>query len=174
MAELELELLDVFVRFPLARFSVYTQVQQQVLSAQAARIQHLLDQALSGGTVQGPVLNDVHGQFWLWTLGAYEVVRTMDQHAACFDAVYASKVGEFKRWLVRLRVPFAKQELAGLKNSQLSTEASIAKFDFQNRDFAFDVRGELYWVREAIGRFLALMTGASVEVVLQPMHGGRN
>jgi hypothetical protein len=52
----------------------------------------------------------------LWILGAYEVVRTLDQRArnrSLFDSQNRERIQSLKRRINRLRVPLAKLEPAG-------------------------------------------------------------
>jgi hypothetical protein len=47
---------------------------------------------------------------WLWTLGAYEVVRTMCQAPACFSPSSMRELSALKVELERVRVPNTKLE----------------------------------------------------------------
>ena len=163
--------MDSLEHHPLARFSIYTYLQQQVLEQTSAKLCKLLDNAfIAECCVSGSAVNEVYGQFWLWTLGAYEMVRTMAQHKSCFAPQYAEEVLVIKQRLATLRIPFAKQELKGRRRSALNAEASIAQVDATRRDAAFIIDGECYWIRVELERFQQLLDCASTENVLQPME----
>lgn len=163
--------MDIFERFPLALFSAYTQVQCQILESQRNRVLDDLDLAFPlEGSVHGPSLNEAYGNFWLWTLGAYEVARTMAQHRHCFSSNYADQLVQTRKRLAIYRVPFAKQELQGKAGSSLIAEASIGTIDIKKRDFAFIVGSERFWVRDEMSAFGDLLAAASLREVLHPIH----
>ena len=65
-----------------------------------------------------------YGQFWLWVVGAFEVVRTMAGAKACFSQRVKDELGPLKKTLAFLRMPFAKQEYPG-GGKKIGTEASV-------------------------------------------------
>ena len=77
-----------------------------------------LDNRTSGqfGESQSMLFFDEHiCQSYLWILGAYEVIRTLDQRArrhSLFDSQTRGRIRELKRRFNRLRVPLAKLETA--------------------------------------------------------------
>jgi hypothetical protein len=92
---------------PLAAFSFYLAGRHQVLLTVAAEIVgHLdtIDAATSGPRTRASDL------MWLWTLGAYEVVRTMCQSEACFTPGFYRSIAALKLDLERVRVPNTKME----------------------------------------------------------------
>ena len=91
--------------------------------------------------------------FWFWTLGAYEVTRTMDQHsAACFSNRLQKNIKTQKKILVELRVPFAKQEYAGegRKGSLSSLTSARLHGDF---GFGYIIKGERYLSNDVVASF---------------------
>jgi hypothetical protein len=86
---------------PLAAFSFYLSGRAQVLLALAAEIGAHLDAGERGRA------SDL---MWLWTLGAYEVTRTMCQAQACFSPRFYREVSALKADLERVRVPNTKME----------------------------------------------------------------
>ncbi|MDL5502258.1 MAG: hypothetical protein QSU88_03485 [Candidatus Methanoperedens sp.] len=47
---------------------------------------------------------------WFWTLGAYEVIRTMWQAEDCFSENFFKKFSELKNDLAKVRMPSSKME----------------------------------------------------------------
>lgn len=86
---------------PLAAFSPYLAGRHQVLLAVAAEVLRHLDAA------DRPRASDL---MWLWTLGAYEVTRTMCQAHACFSPQFYRPLADLKHALERVRVPSTKME----------------------------------------------------------------
>src|SRR4051794_19183463 len=103
---------------PLLMFSLYTQDQADALRELGDEILRLLalNQA-KDGTAQndGPRFIRANNLFWFWVLGAYEVLRTMAGHSACFTPPVATDITALKQKLAKIRVPFAKQELRNNK-----------------------------------------------------------
>lgn len=54
---------------------------------------------------------------WFWTLGAYEVVRTMSQAKKCFSESAMIRINETKKHFARARMPAAKMEPERKKRS---------------------------------------------------------
>lgn len=96
---------------PLVKFSRYLAGRHRVLLGIAAEIRDHLDAC-------GP--DEAHARsksrarasdlMWLWTLGAYEVVRTMCQAPMCFAPTVMREVSALKAELERVRVPNTKME----------------------------------------------------------------
>lgn len=86
---------------PLAAFSPYLSSRDQLLRAFAGEILRHLDAA------DRPHASDL---MWLWTLGAYEVTRTMCQARDCFSPRFFRQLADLKLDLERVRVPTTKME----------------------------------------------------------------
>lgn len=158
-------------RDPILVFSFYTHIQIVTLRETATRLRAELDDSIGDGTADGEGLNRAYGLFWLWTLGAYEVVRTMDQAQRCFSATAAQRIGHYKRRIAKVRVPFAKLELAG-KRQPVSAELSITGFDFASRDLRFDIDGSAVSPRRLIEDFENLIESITRQDVLADHRTG--
>jgi hypothetical protein len=91
----------------LVRFSRYLAGRDRVLWAMAGEIVGLLDTCESG---REPARGRASDLMWLWTLGAYEVVRTICQARGCFAGRFYGEVAELKAALERVRVANTKME----------------------------------------------------------------
>lgn len=92
---------------PLAAFSVYLAGRHQVLLSISREIVDHLDACGSGTSEARRRASDL---MWLWTLGVYEVVRTMCQARVCFSASFYVAISDLKFELERVRVPSTKME----------------------------------------------------------------
>jgi hypothetical protein len=70
---------------------------------------------------------------WLWTLGAYEVVRIICQAKGCFSEKTLDQLTQLKKTLSSVRMPAAKMEKAG-KKVPVSSNRSPSGWDIANRD----------------------------------------
>lgn len=86
---------------PLAAFSPYLAGRHRVLVTIAAEIVEHLDAAAR------PRASDL---MWLWTLGAYEVARTMCQARDCFAPALHREFTDLKLALEQVRVASTKME----------------------------------------------------------------
>ncbi len=102
-------------------------------------------------------INNVYGLFWLWTLGAYEVVRTMTQARSSFSATVHEKLLNYKHKISKIRIPFAKQEYQG-KKRPIFNEASIHGMNGTKGDMSFQVEGTEYSTRSLMEEFRTLMS----------------
>ncbi len=144
---------------PLLGFSFHTANQNGILKALGTEIIDILNISVSDnkdGSIRVERFSEVYGKFWLWTLGAFEVVRTMVSAKVCFSDDVQKQLLSFKNKLVKLRIPFAKQQLAGRKEA-IRGEASISGFDGKKKDFFFTIGDEEYWVREIIQEFNSMV-----------------
>jgi hypothetical protein len=105
-------------------FSIYTEVQVTALREQGLKLE-----ALSADWETGTIsnLHEYYGLFWLWLLGAYEVVRTMAQHKHCFSVAVQDEIQVTKQELAAARMPFAKQE-AQYSGEPIYNELSVVGF----------------------------------------------
>ncbi|HEU5117010.1 MAG TPA: hypothetical protein VFT74_10130 [Isosphaeraceae bacterium] len=144
---------------PLLMFSCYTEIQRQIVEELGREILASLDAIISseGGAVQirdAIAVHQTYGRFWLWVLGAYEIVRTMcsPEGRTCFTPGVATELEILKRRLSILRMPFAKQQLRR-KHEPVSAEPSISSFSASPPDLRFEAEGEGHSARELIVEF---------------------
>jgi len=97
--------------YPLAAFSFYLSGRNQVLLSIAEEIGKNLDAAdSSAGSFPAGPRTRASDLMWLWTLGAYEVIRTMCQAKECFAARFYTAIADLKIDLERVRIPNTKME----------------------------------------------------------------
>lgn len=93
---------------PLAAFSMYLSGRNDLLLALGREILELLDTPEQTGALERR--SRASDRMWLWTLGAYEVTRTMCQSRLCFSDRFFAAVSGLKNDLERVRVPNTKME----------------------------------------------------------------
>ncbi len=158
---------------PLAKFSIYTQIQVKHLWKLSIEIFELLDHSMSDGAFyvgEENNLNHLYGDFWLWVIGSYEVARTISQYSTCFSETYAAEVLAFKRQIVGLRIPFAKLELQGRSNQPIKNEGSIYSMDIQKKDMYFRVEEKIFSVRSLISEFNHITKNVKLADVLYDLR----
>lgn len=94
---------------PLTAFSIYLSGRNQVLLTLAAEIAEKLDACIADSVAHEPRAR-ASDLMWLWTLGAYEVTRTICQARECFSDRFYRDVAALKLDLERVRVPNTKME----------------------------------------------------------------
>lgn len=94
---------------PLAAFSPYLAGRHRVLLTIAAEVARHLD-TCDGDGLPTTARERASDLMWLWTLGAYEVTRTMCQAQACFAPRFYRELSHLKADLERVRVASAKME----------------------------------------------------------------
>lgn len=130
---------DIFAQYhkerPLLEFSVYTNTQIELLNKLESEINSMMAQRRDA-----QVINDIYGSFWLWVLGAYEVVRTMSQARSSFTPEVTQRLKDYKRKIAKIRIPFAKQEYHG-RNRPIFNEASMSGMNTETGDMFFRIEG---------------------------------
>jgi hypothetical protein len=120
-------------REPLVAFSNYLCGRVYALVAIADEIIENLDQVVRHDGVDGHRFDRAEVLMWLWTLGAYEVVRTMCQARSCFSDRAWSDLNSLKQTLSAVRMPAAKMEKLG-KKVPVTSDRSPCGWDIENRD----------------------------------------
>ena len=170
LAEAEAEKVqEILKKNPLLAFSIYTHSQVQFLEQTASKIETILEEGIEGNTIQGGCFTEAYGLFWLWVLGAYEVVRTMSQNGECFDQGLRDRIAEIKCYLKRLRIPFAKQELPRWNRKDqvrpIWGELSVTDIDTENKDLRFRIEDRPLSARNSLERFRKFISSIELTCV---------
>jgi len=142
---------------PIDRFSFYTQHHITILTRVGQEIEDLLDEAVDGDTISHGEFERAYGLFWLWVLGAFEVIRTMFAARKCFSTDIQNSLKASKKRLVQIRTPMAKQEYTRPKEN-IRGELSVSEFNADTKDFCLSIKDEKYWARALIREFNQLMS----------------
>ena len=143
----------MFRRSPLMAFSPLTQLQIQCLEEVAIEIEDLLAESmLDPENANGNLINRSYSRMWLWLLGAYEVLRTMAEAKQCFSIQFHARLLDEKRHFAEIRMPLAKQEYRGKKDSAWR-DGFLIGINPQTRDSLFAINGIEYSAQDLITRF---------------------
>lgn len=146
---------ELYKQKPLLVFSVYTQVQADFL----VKLGKELDKKLQSYNNVISGFGDTYGHFWLWLLGAYEVIRTLAQHTDSVDPDFVEELNELKRYLAEVRMPFAKQQYRG-RGGKIGPDLSVVSIQ---QDLEFVIGGKSFSARTVIDRvvtfFLSIEPG---------------
>ena len=164
---------DIIRERPLTRFSLYTHLQSEVVRKLG---RDLLDRFNCDPGVWNNSLTipETYGSFWLWVIGAFEIVRTMTQrgNSQPFDDATLAHLDSLKSQLELVRIPFTKQELPKVKgvsqkkNLPVGGEPSIAGIGQYPPDMVFSVNGRQISARQLIHRFEDTFSAIRAENVL--------
>ena len=150
---------------PLARFSRYLATRHQVLIAIADEILDRLDAADPARA------SDL---MWLWTLGAYEVTRTIAQSPACFSPSFHRAVSDLKAELERVRVPTTKLERVRYDRRQPATPIDSDRppdaWDPARRDLSVGDPADSFSARHLVSRYRDVLAAASDDDIRAPHH----
>ncbi len=115
-------------------FSFYLSERNNVLLSVSDEIIENLDKGFANNSEDCDLIGHASTLMWFWTLGAYEVVRTMCQAKICFSENFYEKILELKNDLAKARMPSAKMEKKGKKNMPVSSNRSPDGWDITNKD----------------------------------------
>jgi len=124
---------QIVERDPLIAFSHYLCGRVHLLLAVADEIVENLDAGFSGESIDGGHVERAESLMWLWTLGAYEVVRTMCQAKVCFTPRAFDELNQLKKFLAAVRMPAAKMEKPRT-STPVNSNRSPAGWDVARRD----------------------------------------
>jgi hypothetical protein len=153
---------------PLLIFSFYTVNQIGTLQSLGNEITEMLNASITvqeNGEIRFEKFTKLYGLFWLWTLGAYEVIHTMASAKGCFLINVRQRLEKLSKKLAKIRAPFAKQKISGLE-IPTPGEPSVSGIDGKKKDISFFIQGETYWARSLINEFSELVKSIRREDVL--------
>jgi hypothetical protein len=148
----------MFEKSPLLAFSFATAGQASYLIELGVD----LCSVMSEWTDEISNINDVYYKYWLWLLGAYEIVRTMDENKACFAEGRHDDIKALKIHLAEMRIPFAKQQLRGNSNPA-TKELSVCVID---NDIGFEIKGRIFSAVDTIEMFKEFVLSIQLEHVI--------
>jgi len=155
-------------RDPLIAFSFYLDGRKSVLIAVANEVVENLDGGFSGPAVDGGRITRADDLMWLWTLGAYEVIRTMCQAKECFAESVRRELGSLKLELAAARMPAAKMERARTSTPVPSSRSSSG-WDVANRDLLVgDPTSTTISARRLLSRFQQVVSSIRPSDILKP------
>lgn len=98
---------------------------------------------------------------WLWTLGAYEIVRTMCQAPRCFEPALLKTLYSLKADLERVRVPNTKMERVKYDRKAPSvavpSDRAADMWDEAERDLLVSDPSDFFSSRSLLGRYADVM-----------------
>ncbi|WP_074766556.1 hypothetical protein [Magnetospirillum fulvum] len=118
---------------PLLAFSFYLSGRVNVLLDLGDDIVALLDEGFAADCAYADKIERASTIMWLWTLGAFEVVRTICQASSCFSPSAQTKFKSLKKSLSMARMPAAKMEIPG-KKAPVSSDRSPDGWDVDGKD----------------------------------------
>jgi hypothetical protein len=123
---------EILEREPLIAFSFYLSDKNNLLLHLSDEILENLDKGF-GDTMNTKLIGDASSWTWFWTLGAYEVVRTISQAKECFSDTFITEINKLKKQLAIVRMPSAKMEEQG-KNKPVNSNRSPDGWDIEKKD----------------------------------------
>jgi len=169
MSDIE-SLEEMYRKAPVSKFSIYTQIQIDQLKKVSDEILGILERNNVAGLFDGGDFQRSYGLYWLWVLGAYEVIRTMAEHGQCFSEPLRQKVGVLKEELAKVRMPFAKQQLKGQKDRAIGSEPSVVGVGEEDKDLLFQIEGKSVSCRKMLKRFEDFVQSVNYEEVLRDLR----
>lgn len=152
-------------REPLLAFLFVLSTRNNQLAKIADEIIDCLNEGVSNERIYGPSVTRGGTLIWLWTLGAYEVVRTMCQAKSCFSQNCLDKLQPLKNKLAKVRMPDAKMEKKGKKvpvNSNRSPWLEVV----ESKDLLIGDPEEPYSARALIDEYFSIIDSISPEDVI--------
>lgn len=120
-------------REPLLKFSYYLSSKNILLLNTIDTIIECLKTGFSENVTNADDISDASVLTWFWTLGAYEMVRTMSQSNDCFSEQINAKIGFLKQAIAKARMPSSKMEKKG-KRIPVNSNRSFDHWDIGKKD----------------------------------------
>lgn len=124
---------EIFEREPLLKFSFYLSDKNNLLLSTSDEILNYLDSGFNILKMNTQLIGKASSLLWFWTLGAYEIVRTIIQAEDCFSKKFIVELKALKKELSKARMPSAKMEKQG-KNEPINSNRSADGWDFEKKD----------------------------------------
>ncbi len=152
-------------REPLLAFSFICSTRNNQLASVADEILELLDSGISEKINDDGKVTRAGILMWLWTLGAYEIVRTMCQANSCFSPAFMTKLRPLKDRLAKVRMPDSKMEKQGKRqpvNSNRSPWCEVPK----SKDLLIGDPDEADSARQIIDEYFSIIYSLTPEDVI--------
>jgi len=160
---------QVFEREPLMKFSFYLNSRHGILLSTLDEIIENLNIGFSGnssGILNTEPIGHASTLVWYWTLGAYEVIRTISQAKDCFSGKFIESINDLKRDLSNARMPSAKMEKRGKKEPVISTRSPDG-WDYENKDLLIGDPDDCISARKLLQKYDEIMSNMNPEDVLK-------
>jgi hypothetical protein len=154
-------------REPLLAFSFYLSTRNNQLTSVADNILDLLDSGISDKRIDYGLVGEAGTLMWFWTLGAYEIIRTICQAKTCFSESYINKALNLKKILAKVRMPDAKMEKQGKKEPVTSNRSPFAE-DVEKKDLIIGDPFDPLYAREIIDLYFSVIDAITPSDVLKP------
>ena len=125
---------EILAREPLIAFSFYLSGRNNLLLSVSDEIIENLDKGFTNNPIDSSPIGHASTLMWFWTLGAYEVIRTMCQAKECFSENFYEKISDLKNDLANARMPSSKMEKKGKKGIPVCSNRSPDGWDMPNKD----------------------------------------
>jgi hypothetical protein len=155
------------IKMPLWAFSPYLCGRSELLLSTSKEIIEKLETAFTKDGLKFDELLRASDLNWYWTLGAYELVRTISQAKDCFSQEFIEKVMKVKKMLSKVRMPNAKMEKEGRKEI-VTSYRSPDRIDSNNKDLLIGDPDDAISARELIHTFIEIMTTMKPSDVIKP------
>lgn len=158
---------EMFENDPLMAFSWYLSGRNNLLLSTLDEIIENIDKGFTENQInQDGLIQKASSQMWFWTLGAYEVIRTISQAKECFSDDFNAKVADLKRELSKARMPNAKMEKRGKKIPVISNRSPNG-WDFKNKDLLIGDPDDFISARKLLHQYDDVMSNIMREDVLK-------
>lgn len=152
-------------REPLLAFSFVLSTRHNQLATVADEILDNLDKGISKELIDGRYVTKAGISVWLWTLGAYELVRTMCQAKSCFTQECLERLQPLKKKLAKVRMPDAKMEKQGRPVPVGSNRSPWCEI-IDTKDLLIGDPEELYSAREILHEYFTTIDSISPSEIL--------
>lgn len=126
---------QIYNREPLLKFSFYLSDKNNLLLSLGDEIAEAINDGFTPkeGTIHCGIIGEASSMMWFWTLGAYEVIRTICAANDCFSECFINKLKPLKNKLAEARMPSSKMESKG-KPKPVCSDRSADGWNFKSKD----------------------------------------
>lgn len=156
---------EIQEREPLLAFSFALSTRHNQLADIADEILDNLDKGMSSKFIDMRYVTRAGILTWLWTLGAYEIVRTMCQAKECFAPNCHSELQELKKRLAKVRMPDSKMEKQGKKEPVNSNRSPWCEMP-ETKDLLIGDPEEPDYARQIIDKYFTVVNSIKRNQVL--------
>jgi len=158
---------EMYDREPLMAFSFYLSGRNNLLLATLDEIIENLDNGFSAEVInQGGAIQKASDLMWFWTLGAYEVIRTISQAKDCFSDRFSKRIIDLKKDLSIARMPSAKMEKRGFRQA-VNSNRSPDGWNIEGKDLLIGDPDDFLSARNLLQKYDEVMSSLKREDVIK-------
>lgn len=160
---------EIFERDPLLKFSFFLSERNNWINSTGIEILSNLDKGFSDLKINSEYIGKASFLSWFWTLGVYEIIRTITQAQDCFSIQFIEAIKKLKKEIELVRMPSAKMEKKknGKRKIPVNSNRCHDYWDIEKKDLLIGEPDNPFSVRLLIKHYDSVFSSLRKEDIVK-------